>query len=437
MNKCQPGFLFYVLAIIFFGLPGSLQGAKGSELNMGGHFKLQAKHSQYGESSYYNTVYGDSSTDLFADFRINLNAKPTFLSALGNKHLDSQNMDINIAYQFLALGQEAQDQSGVLFSTNKINDHVRLFNFSKTLSNDTNTSAVHRLDRFNIGYTGEKTVVRLGRQALSWGNSVLLNVMDIVNPFDPTIFDREYKTGDDMLYMQYLLNNGNDLEFAWVLRRDPVSENIAQDRHSFAAKYRGTTRLGEVDILLAEHFGNTLLALGGNQSFGGAIAYGDIALTQGVKDTGINASGGIRYSWVWLEKNFSGVLEMSHNSLGLKKYFAYADLLNSPELLDKVQRGEAIFLGKNHLAMAATLEVSPLVLTSLNIFSNLDDQSVLFQLTGNIDWQENLQLLFALTIPSGKTGSEFSGVALTEASKLNSRYLSQTSQFYFSASYYF
>jgi hypothetical protein len=38
--------------------------------------------------------------------------------------------------------------------------------------------------------------------------------MDLVNPFDPASIDTEYKAGDDMLYVQYLQDNGNDMQAA-------------------------------------------------------------------------------------------------------------------------------------------------------------------------------------------------------------------------------
>ena len=54
------------------------------------------------------------------------------------------------------------------------------------LSNKNKNASLVRLDRISIGYTGEKTVLRFGRQAISWGNGLLFTPMDIFNPFDPT-----------------------------------------------------------------------------------------------------------------------------------------------------------------------------------------------------------------------------------------------------------
>ena len=60
--------------------------------------------------------------------------------------------------------------------------------------------------------------LRFGRQALSWGNGLFYAPMDLVNPFDPAAIDTEYKAGDDMLYLQYLQDSGNDLQAAVVVR---------------------------------------------------------------------------------------------------------------------------------------------------------------------------------------------------------------------------
>ena len=62
--------------------------------------------------------------------------------------------------------------------------------------------------------------MKFGRQAITWGNGLFYAPMDLVNPFDPATIDTEYKAGDDMLYLQYLQDNGNDLQAAVVVRRD-------------------------------------------------------------------------------------------------------------------------------------------------------------------------------------------------------------------------
>ena len=36
-------------------------------------------------------------------------------------------------------------------------------------------AALHRLDRVWVGYTGDKAVLRFGRQAISWGNGLIFS----------------------------------------------------------------------------------------------------------------------------------------------------------------------------------------------------------------------------------------------------------------------
>ena len=53
-----------------------------------------------------------------------------------------------------------------------------------------------------MGFATDHVVMRFGRQAITWGNGLVFNAMDIFNPFDPAAVDKEYKTGDDMIYGQ-------------------------------------------------------------------------------------------------------------------------------------------------------------------------------------------------------------------------------------------
>jgi len=68
---------------------------------------------------------------------------------------------------------------------------------------------IARLDRASIGYTGDRLVVRLGRQALSWGNGLVFQVLDLFNPFPPNVLDTDYKPGRDMLTTQWRLPWGD------------------------------------------------------------------------------------------------------------------------------------------------------------------------------------------------------------------------------------
>ena len=93
------------------------------------------------------------------------------------------------------------------------NDDRRLFDLTHAITDEGKRAALVRVDRLSAGYTGENGVLRMGRQAVTWGNGLIFNtVMDIFNPFDPTAIDKEYKSGDDMLYGQYLRDDGDHIQ---------------------------------------------------------------------------------------------------------------------------------------------------------------------------------------------------------------------------------
>ncbi len=96
----------------------------------------------------------------------------------------------------------------------------------------------------------------------------------------PATVDKEYKAGDDMLYGQYLLDNGNDVQAVAVVRRDPVSGAVEQDQSSLAVKYHGFRRGNEYDLLLAEHYGQRVLGIGLPAPISaGAVWRGDLVWT--------------------------------------------------------------------------------------------------------------------------------------------------------------
>ena len=197
-----------------------------------------------------------------------------------------------------------------------INDDRRWFNLTHSLGGDNKNAGLVRLDRVNIGYANDKTVLRFGRQAISWGNGLLFTPMDIFNPFDPAAVDKEYKSGDDMLYGQYLLDNGNDLQAVTVVRRNPVNGSVEQDQSSLALKYHGFWGRHEYDILAAGHYGEFMLGLGASTDRGGAVWRGDMVWSTTDQGSVFSAVAGVSYSGIAGQYNWTGFLEYYYNGFG-------------------------------------------------------------------------------------------------------------------------
>lgn len=392
-----------------------------ADLQTGGHLKAQHIYTRYPENSIFQSEFGDSSNANQFDFRFNLGS--TF---------DRQSAwDVNVDYQLLAAQGDTLNNIGTLTDT-LINDDARLFDLTWTIDDDENHTVIHRLDRFNIGYTGEKLVLRFGRQALSWGNGLLFSIMDVVNPFDGRVYDQEYKTGDDMLYMQYLNDNGNDIQAASVFRRNVQNGETESDQNTVAGKYHGFLATFEYDFLLAQHYGDDLLALGLSSDLGGAVAHTELAHTATDYGDYISALAGLSYSWVAFAHNFSASLETYYNEMGLDEP-TYSTLQTNPALLERVLRGENLLTGKHYIGASTRVEITPLFNASVNIFFNNRDQSALLQFTGTYDWQQNAQVFVAFSMPTGREGTEFRGME----SEFEDLYLSREQQILVKLAWYY
>jgi len=374
-----------------------------TDWSFGGHLKYQFIYIDYPKNSIFNDAFGSGAMDNNLETRLKFSAR-------------RERWDFKADYQFIAIHADtlrlADSLPGSTLPVNQvISDERRWWDLTYTFGDDDKTAFVHRLDRLSAGYTTDHTVWRFGRQAISWGNGMVFTPVDVFNPFDPAAVDKEYKTGDDMLYGQYLFDGGNDLQGVAVVRRNPRTGNVESDQSSLAFKYHGFLGANEFDLLAAEHFGDQLLGIGGIVNIGDAVLRGDLTWTRTNLERVFSAVSSLSYSWTWGGKNISGLLEYYYNGFGQTDgAYSASDLLHNPDLLRRLERGELFTLARHYIAASATVEVTPLLLLIPNVFVNLEDPSALAQLVVQHDWKQNLLLLGALNIPIGPDGSEYGGI---------------------------
>ena len=368
----------------------------------GGHTKYQLRWNRLAEDNVLLDSVGSSTFDHNGEARLKFDWQ-------------GEGVSLQTDYQLISL----QGDSVALFNryagpfalrTPQISDDRRYFDLTHVISQQDDGVLLHRLDRLFVDVSNDYAVMRLGRQAISWGNGLIYTPMDIFNPFDPAAVDKEYKTGDDMIYGQLLRDNGDDIQSVWVARRD-LSGELSSTVTSLAAKYHGFAAESEYDILLAEHYDDFIVGAGAALNAGGAILRGDLTLTE--TDTEIVASlvANLSYSWVAGGHNISGILEYFYNGFGQPDgHYSPDELAMNPDLLKRYARGELFTLGRQYLAASALIEVTPLWLLTPNLFVNLKDQSVLVQLVSSYDIKQDWQLLAALSVPVGSDGSEFGGI---------------------------
>ncbi len=394
---------------------------------IGGHTKFRLTGQAYPSESVFRDELGSESFDVGAELRLQ------FDLGRGRWSLDGDYQLLLLHGDGVELGGDAPEGASLFFNTLP-NDDRRLMDLTHIIDEDGKDAILHRLDRLAIGYTGEKTVLRFGRQALSWGNGLFYAPMDLVNPFDPSAIDTEYKTGDDLLYLQRLRENGDDLQAAWVVRRDLLSDDIETDEATIALKYHGFLGDHEYDVLVARHYGDDVFGLGGGASIGGAIWRGDVVATHTDDGTTVQLVTNLSYSWTWAERNMSGAIEYFYNGFGLSSdNYDVASITADADLLARLERGELFSIGRHYLAGSVMVEMTPLWTVTPTVLMNLSDPSALLQLVTNVSLSDNATFIGSLNLPIGPNGSEFGGVDTPEPG----RYLSGGAGLFAQFAWYF
>ncbi len=378
--------------------------AEDDKTELGGHTKFALTSQAYPDGSVFRDLVGSSTLDLSGDLRLNFKA-------------DTGRWSFDSAYQLLALYGDSVELGRALpggtdiFFPGLPNDDRRLFDLTDDIEDDGKTAILHRIDRLSVAYTGEKAVIRLGRQALSWGNGLFYAPMDLVNPFDPATVDTEYKSGDDMLYVQYLRDSGDDIQGAYVARRNPLTGNAESGESTAAVKYHGFLGETEFDLLVAEHYRDTVAGIGVGKSMGGAVLRGDLVITETDDDTVVQLVTNLTYSWNWFDRNMSGAIEYFFNGFGQHSNEYDPDsLANNPDLISRLTRGELFSIGRHYLAGSVMIEVTPLWMLTPTVLANVSDPSGLFQLVMNYSLSDNMTILGSINVPLGPKGSEFGGI---------------------------
>ena len=291
------------------------------------------------------------------------------------------------------------------------NDATQLFDLSTARTIGDNTLLLQRLDRLWLGYSTDRVVARFGRQAISWGNGMVYNTLDLFNPFAPDAIDTEYKNGDDMLYVQGLFDDGSDLQALLVPRRDVNTGDLESGSSSIAVKMHWLAEHYELDLLAARNYGDTVLGAGYTTELGENVINANISLTGTGNDTVFSAVVNYNFSSIIRNRNLSGFIEFFYNGFGLSgRTHSVQDVINDQALFSRLARGELFTTGRYYLASSVRVELTPLLQLSPILFINLGDGSGMLQFIGTYSLAQNLDLLAGFNLPAGPDGSEFGGL---------------------------
>jgi len=131
--------------------------------DFGGRLASRFVATSYPENSVFRDLIGSSSEDLGVDGRL------TFGATRGR-------WDLKADYQLIALYGDTVEATRqfppelLVLSPRLPLDDRRLFDLTHVFTDDGKLAVLQRLDRLSAGHTTEKSVLRFGRQAITWGN---------------------------------------------------------------------------------------------------------------------------------------------------------------------------------------------------------------------------------------------------------------------------
>jgi hypothetical protein len=279
--------------------------------------------------------------------------------------------------------------------------------------------AEHRFDRLALSYSGTHLVLRIGRQALTWGSGLVFHPMDLFNPFAPNATYTAYKPGTDMLYAQWLFDSGADVQGVAVPRRNPGTGHVEADQSSAGLKWRrfvGRRQQFGVDLMLAKDYRDTVLGAGISGSAAGASWTAEIVPAR-LHGGGIRTSAlaNVQYAWVRGGKNLNGYVEYFHNGFGMSgSGYALTELPR--DLSERLARGELFSVAKNYLAGGVDVQWTPLLMLKPSLIVNLDDGSTLLLGRAEYSLGQNTSVTAGLQFPFGRRGTEYGGLETASGS---------------------
>lgn len=288
------------------------------------------------------------------------------------------------------------------------------FNLTNTFEAHGQLTASQTIDRLSLGYATSDTVVRVGRQALTWGSGFVFRPMDLFDPFAPTATDTEYKPGTDMLYSQFLFADGSDLQMIAVPRPTRKGDWPSTNASSFAAHLHTVLFGYQTTWLVARDHGDWVTGLGANGSLGGASWNLEVVPTLLRRGpTRLSALANISDAFMLFDRNATAFAEYFHNGFGVTG--GAFDLASLPEYLaDRLRRGQVFNSRQNYLAAGMSLEVTPLFTVSPTMIGGLDDASASALVTATYSLSDDLTLVAGAQAPLGPAETEFGGMPISQ-----------------------
>ena len=280
------------------------------------------------------------------------------------------------------------------------NDSSRYFDWSEEIFGDDQHRLVSRVDRLSITYRRPGWSIQMGRQAISWGNGLVFQPLDLFSPFAPTTIDREYKPGVDSVLFESLVGNSSELQLLWIGRQGDTAPSTPDTK---ALKWHSQLSDLSLDLIVAEHIGDDFAAFSLSLPVAGSLLR--LETSRLCDDAACTLSGLANLDYtITLGPTLLYLFgELYHNGFGLEQM---TDRVPA-RLSERMARGEIFTLMKNYGSLGVNITWHPLWSQSFIVLENLEDQSGLFQTAVNYEPGDASRVQFGVSVPYGASNTEF------------------------------
>lgn len=409
---------FIVVLVMLFGIKTTLSFDKWKDSiasEWGGHLRTGVMASSVDARSVFGAVGAGTYVDGETDFRLKSKTYAGDIYSF-ECHYEAVLRGGDTREKVTMLNAAGVSASGsALIAPSIVSDKTSLMSLSGVIDEGDNYIAYHRLDRLVLAAQPDWGTAAVGRQALTWGNGLIFNPMDLFNPFRPTDMERDYKIGADMALLQVQSGKIDEIQMVYVPRRNPETGDVSREQSSLAGKFHKSFDDFDIDLMAATHYGDFVAGFGGSAALGGAVWRFDATWTQPGDSQANNGFfacvTNLDYAWTWQGKNLYGLLEFYYNGLGKSDY---ADAFSDSDMLGRLKRGELFTLGKTYMAGRIQLELHPLVNLYMALINNMADPSGILQ--PRMEWsvKQNVQIVLSGTTHYGRSGTEYGGFYIPE-----------------------
>lgn len=296
-------------------------------------------------------------------------------------------------------------------------DDSRAFELSWGLDSGDSHALWHRFDRLSVGWSNRQWRVRVGRQALSWGNGLIFQPVDVLNPFSPVAVDTEFKPGDDMILVERRFASGQELQAIGVARRGD-GNSVQASSGSYGLRWHTPIGERDLEVFAMRHFEDEIFGVGFAQPVGDLLFRSDLIVTR--TEAGAHRISGVLNSdatFVWGDTQVNLWVEYFLNGFGEDE--PRLDNLRQG-LAARLERGELGNVGKHYLAASVRLTPSLRWNYGFLLLANLDDGGMLTQMGLNFLPSDYSSVDLGLTYGLGNDlGDEYRGLRVSDDPELD------------------